>query len=484
MSASSSPPAKPRLSQRLDGVLLTILGVSLALRVILAIRGGAEYYPDEGRFNAAISAVESLRAGDTDNFFRLIFSTADHLGYKASMTLPAWCLLQWHWNLATMAVLSSGIFSTANIGWIYALARRTGAGRAEARWSALLMAASCSMFYWSRHLMPYDYALFLGLACLYVSLHPAPRWHHSLTAGVLGFCTFVTYNGSWSLVAFILTAHVLRTWPWWRRWRQFLLRSGCALAGLVLPFLGLVYWAAGRQFFLLDSYIGFSNSIFQGDFGDAHRFILEYLWAAEKGLLLVWLGCLAWFVAVGAWRPASGRGRAVLWLSGLLTLVAVFIGFCDVEHKFVVYGRLVRQIVPFACLLGGWVLAHWRVAEARQGRLQAALAAAIVVIGGWNLAQPLRQRWDFHREALQVRDRYLQQPENRDVALNRIVFLNEGYIWPEPLKYNLPPYQVLLSRPHIMQFRALLYEGYNREQREKILATDITMRVVVLDRSP
>jgi hypothetical protein len=38
----------------------------------------------------------------------------------------------------------------------------------------------------------------------------------------------------------------------------------------------------------------------------------------------------------------------------------------------------------------------------------------------------------------------------------------------------------LLSRPQALQFRALLYEGFNRQQRAKILSTDITMRLVVI----
>lgn len=483
MSTSSST-ERPDQPRRIDWVLAAILTVSLGLRVILALRGGEGYYPDEGRFNSAISAVESLRAGDLDNFLRLIFSTADHLGYKLAMTIPSWFLLKWHWGLPAMAILSSGLFSTINIGWVYAVARRAGGGREEARWGALLMAASCSMFYWSRHLMPYDFALFLGLACLFVSLHPAPRWYHSLLAGALGFGTFVTYNGCWSLVAFILTVHVLRAWPWWREWKQFLLRGTLAFAGLVLPFLGLVFWVTGLGYFLLDSYISFSGSIFQGDFGDARRFIPEYLWAAEKGMFVLWLACLGWFLCCGCRRADSGRGRALLWLGGLATLVGVLVVFCDLIHKFVVYGRLVRQVVPFVCLLGGWSLAHVPVRDSWRVAWRAGMATLIVALAAWNFRVPLSQRWDFHRVALETRDRYLRDPAHAGTAASRIVILNEGYIWPAPLKYDLPHYQTLYSRPHVLQFRALLYEGFNREQRAVIKSTDITMRVVLLDPTP
>jgi hypothetical protein len=125
-----------------------------------------------------------------------ILESADHMGFKLAMMLPAWGQLAWGWSYNTVAVLGSGLFSLANIVWVYALSRRLGAPRVEARWSAFLMAASVSMFYWSRHLMPYDMALFWGLGCMYVGLSRAPRWWHSLVAGTLGNTTFLAWRCS------------------------------------------------------------------------------------------------------------------------------------------------------------------------------------------------------------------------------------------------------------------------------------------------
>lgn len=481
--ATSSTTARPG-PWSFDWLLAGLLAVSLALRLTLALHGGQYYYPDEGRFNAAQEAVRGIHEGSFEEFIHPIEATADHLGYKVLMIPVALGAYSWHWSPAVLALLSSGIFSTANIAWVYALARRMGGSRSEARWTALFMAASCSMFYWSRHLMPYDAALCLGLATLFVSLHPAPRWFHSLAAGVLGFATFVTYDGYWSLVAFTLTVHVLRAWPWWRnRWRV-LLRMLLAAAGLVLPFLAVLFLALSRDIYLLDSYLGFSGTISQGDFGDGHTIVAAYLWSAENGLCVIWLAGVAGFLFSFRAFPAAERARIGLWLAGGVTIALGLVALCDVVHKFVVYGRLVRQVVPFFSLFAGGMVAWWLRRRPERPAWGIALAAAVVGIAVWNFRQPLAQCWDFHGLALRARDRYLQIPAHRGIAAERFMILNEEHIWSKPIQYDLPPHEILLSRPHVLQFRPLLYEGFNREQRKAILSTDITMRLVLLPPHP
>ncbi len=466
--------------RRIDRTLLCLLLLSFGLRVVLARQGGQGYFPDEGRITVSMNAIRALQEGKRRVFQQLIFSTADHLGYKVAMLGPVWAAAKWHWGLPVLAVLSSGLFSTGIVLWIYALARRVGAGLEEARWATFFAATSCSLFYWSRHLLPYDLALFFGLACLYVSLHPAPRWYHSLLAGVLGFCAFVTYNGYWSFVAFALMVHVIRAWPWTRNWGQFLLRTCGATVGLAGPFFGLLYWAASKEYYLLSSYLEFSKSINQGDITDGHRVIVDYLWAAEGGLLLIWLACMGAFFFV-RWQggvPTESRSRAWLWLSGTVALSLGLIIFSNFSENFVVYGRLVRQLVPFFCLLSGWTLGyvcrhmHWRPKWFR-----AAAAVIIVAIAAGNFWAPLRQRFDFRRRAEEMRNAYRAQHK---ISLDRFLIIYPDFIWPAPQPYDLPPHEELLSAPHPLHFRPLLYEGFTRKQREIILTTDIRSRLLLL----
>ncbi len=465
-----------------DWWLVTLLTLSLILRILLAKQGGQLYFPDESRINAPVDAATAIRQGNVDEAVRLIFSTADHLGFKLAMTVPAWAWVKWGWSLPVLAMLGSGIFSTASIACIYALARRAGAGVEEARWAAGLMAGSTSMFYWAPHLMPYDMALCLGLACLFVSIHPAPRWYHSLLAGALGFCTFATYNGYWLIVAFALTVHVLQAWPMGKEWKAFLLRGGFGLIGLVVPFLTLIYWAAWGGFDLLNSYLNFSRTISQGDYNEGHRIIVAYLWTAENGLLLLWIACLGWFL----WRSGRGggadRNRARLWLAGLATIGLTLVLGSNVFEKFVVYGRLVRQMVPFFCLLGGWAMADFCVQGGLRDMIgrRAALLILIMGLAGFNFGRVFQQDFNFSLRANRARTAYLAQPGHTAVPADKFMLLYAGFIWPLPPHYDLPPHEVLLSWPHPLQFKPFLYEGYNRQQRAAISSTDITARLILL----
>ncbi len=311
--------------------------------------------------------MTALRAGDFRGAFLSVFSTADHLGYKFFLVPAVYGHVVAGWGSWTIALLGSGIYSVINIAWVYALARRLGGARPEARWAALLAAASNSLFYWSRHLVPYDMALCFALACLYVSVHPTPTWRQSLLAGWLGFLTFVTYNGYWAFVAAALTLHVLRAWP---SWKSLVLRAVGGLVGLLGSFLLLLFVASVMQVDLWNGYVDFYGTIKQGEFSDGYLMVTDYLWLAERGSLLIWLVAAAGFFYAAWRRTGEGRARAWQWFAVLVTITLVLVLLSNVLEVFVVYGRLVRQLVPLLALLAAWGVAHWceDAARPRPGR--------------------------------------------------------------------------------------------------------------------
>jgi hypothetical protein len=464
-----------------DWILLGLLLVSLALRGELVRRGGTGFWSDENRYNMALDAARDLRAGQVADAVHLLLANPDHMGYKAAMTLPAWAQLARSWGNGWVVWLGSGLFSALNIGWVYALALRLGGTRGEARWSALFMAGSASMFYWSRHLMPYDMALFWGLACLFVALHPAARWWHSLLAGFFGFLSFVTYNGAWLPVAFALVVHVLRAWPSWKR---MLVRAGWGLIGLGGT-MGLLVWGAlWLELDLLTAYQAFAGTVTQGDFSDGHRVLLGYLWKTEHGLLLMWIGGMLFFLH-RAFRREPDLGRPKIWFAGIVTIGAALVIFSNLLGIFVVYGRLARQTVPFLALLGGWALAQLIPGSRGGPWLKPALALVIVILAAANFARPWTQVFPdrFSREGNLLIKSYLQKISGEaEVKHNaeRFKFLNVGFIWPMPEHYDLPPHEVLLQRLHPLQYEPYLYEGFNRDQRAAIHETDISMRLILI----
>jgi len=466
---------------RLDGWLLALLAVSLGLRVLL-VHGQKEiFFPDESRFRVADAAAVALLKGDVHAACDQVFAGADHLGFKLLMILPALGEHLWHWRYGMLPLLGAGVFAVANIAWIYALARRLGGGAEEARWAALFAAASCSLFYWSRHLVPYDMALCFGLACLWVSLHPAPRWYHSLLAGALGFLTFATYNGYWSFTAFALVAHVVRGLP---SRKGLLLRGVLGLAGLVLPLVALLGATAAADYQLWASFVSFAGSVNQGDFDDGYRVMAVYLWLSEGVLLVFWLGAVAWLVWLGLRGAGRDLARAWWWFAGLAALAVTLVVLSNGLGTFVVYGRLVRQLVPFFALLGGWAAARLCAASAQPRLVRVVLAAAVVGVAAFNFRLPLTQEFDFNGRAIAFRDAYRQRAVSAGapaVAVSRFRVLKPSYIWPMPEELHLPPHTVLLFGRHPLRFRPFLYEGYNREQRAAVEAADIRPRLVLLD---
>lgn len=462
--------------------LVGLLLIALGLRLILVFHGGEHFWADEGRYDAATEAWRKWAEGHFREGWLLIIGSADHLGFKLMMLGPAWLQTHWHDDFRIPGVTLS-LFSTANIHWVWRIARRAGAGEREAFWGALTMAGANSMFYWSRHAVPYDLSLFWALACLYVTLNPAGRILDSLLAGFLGFMAFVTYNGYWAIIACVLTGHVLLAVGAWRR---FFLRTFFGLLGLVTPYVLLILGAGALQIDLLDSYVNFAGTISQGDFNEGYVVFFDYLWRAEGFTVVIWALALAltpWYV-----RRTEGeaRRRGLLWAGTIVALAAILIMGSNVFGIFVVYGRLARQVAPFCALLVGWMAGQVFRENRGGGRLELLAMAGLVACGLWAEWTPLWQDFPvpFHRRAVGVVNAYRTEHLKSDpelVAPQKFRFLYNGFIWPMPDEAPLPPnYLVLLASPHPLSWRPYLYEGFNRAQRDKILATDVTMRVVLL----
>ena len=461
------------------GALVLILSISLALRVMLIQRGGQFFWSDETRYAAVTSAWNDWIMGQRHDALLQIAGTADHLGFKFLMLLPAWLQLKTGATTAQPACFLA-LFSVANIFWVWLLARRMGAEEQEALWAAAGMAAAASMFYWVRHLVPYDAALCFGLACTYVALNPRSRLLNSCLAGILGFAAFVTYNGYWLVVACALTAHVMVAFP---RWLEMGQRALFAFLGLVGPFVLMLIAAKCFDIDLLDSYADFAGSINQGNFNEGHVVFFDYLWQTERLSALWWGGAVLAFGWLSIRADVSARWRGGLWCAMIVAIAAALIIGSNVLEKFVVYGRLARQVVPFCALLGGWTAARLFRRLPPWTTKELLTLGGLLFAGAWSMSVPIRQDFPvpFHRKAIAVLQNYRRQHGPTATEPGRVRFMYNGFIWPVPSEPPLPPdCRILLAAPHPLAWRPYLYEGFNREQREQIDSTDITMRLVLL----
>jgi hypothetical protein len=193
----------------------------------------------------------------------------------------------------------------------------------------------------------------------------------------------VIYNGYWTIAAAAILVPVLTQSRSVRDglWRILMSAAGgCVIVGLIVLVDGL---HGGR---LVEDYRSFVDRVTQGSFGEGWRLPLEYLWHAEHGLLVAWLISLGWCLVTLRRASASPLVRA-----GLVGLVFVFVALAigsTLLHRFVVYGRLARQLVPFFCLISAYAFARWwqQPRSVHRG-MTMATAAALVVQTAVNFSQ-------------------------------------------------------------------------------------------------
>lgn len=451
--------------------LAAILAVSFALRMWLAAEGGQGFWQDESRYASAQSAAADLMHGRVADAAADLFAHADHVLFR-SVALPG-ALLS-YWAGGNHPLLVSAYFSLFSVGvifMIWAVARRSGASESEALWAALLGASANSLFFYSRFYLPYDMAMLELMVALWLAVGRGSRANSMLTGAVAG-CGFLTYNGYWLLAAVILSLHALRGNG---GLRGRLARGAWAALGLAAVVLLLVAIGASVSGGLAADYVKFASSVRQGDFHLGYRVVAEYLWHAERGLLLIWLGAIAYAL----WRGGSDRldGRLGWWVWGIALVLGGLVALSDVVPWMMVYGRLAREVVPFACLASARGLTLFLSSRRSKGAWSAALGLAVVLLAALNFAAPLGQVFpaDFFRLAT----REVARDAQVVYSFYRVMYAE--VLWGRQLNYELPAHKDVLRRENPMRFRPYQYEGYSEAQRAQLNSVDVAMRLVRFD---
>lgn len=434
--------------------------MSAVLRVWLAVRGGQQWWPDEARFNASLDAVRQVLLGHSGLALQALFGSADHVGFKVLGVVPALAVTAgaplW------LAAIFFGAFSVASIYVVWRIALLTSGEEQVAWWAAFFAATSVSLFYFGRHLLPYDAAMFFGLYAILVAMRD-PRGRSVFAAGVWAGVGFMTYNGYWLFCGAALLVAVIGV----GHDRAALIRRGVLGAlGLLVPIvagvlLGLV---AGNN--LLRSAVGFAHTVNLGDFDEGWSFVGKYFWATEGWLAVLWLLALA--AAVFTTRRRAYQAR---WLGALLFIYVGLGVMSTVAHEFVVYGRIARCLVPFIALACGAVMADL---AGRAPRASWAVAAVLAAAAAVRFAVPLAQ---WFPDEFATRARVLAA---RHAPVERLRVVN-AYSMYRPVFADPHAFAAtLFARPHPLQYRPFLYENLNRAQRRRFRTHDLTMRLVRL----
>lgn len=477
--------------------LAVLLLFSAAARLWLAADGGQFFFGDEGRYLHGMAIYQALRTGDWAGLgvqlMRPEHAAFNHLGALVAAVQHGlaqftpwadWSQAQNPYASVPLGAAVLSLFPVLNIWLAHRLARAAGAGEAEAGWVALLMAASNTLFYYSRHLLPYDCALSAALGGLLFALSDNPRAHWR--SGALAALCYHLYNGYWFLVPVIFLARMLLPPGGPARWRagaEWVAGGLLVTVVLMLPgfiFGGAHYWEVLR---------GFSGSVTQGLFSEGWSLAAEYLWHSEG-----WLG-VAGAVATGfalcsALRPGPDAVRLRRW--GLLLLLAWLLPVVAsvVLQKFVVYARTVRPLVPLLCLLGGFALHRLAVHRPRWRAVLAGLiVAAALPAFAPHFARIFPREFEFRilgelgmtKQWISFTgsiDKPLLIPVRRpDLAL-----VNALYLYPLRDHQGYPAGPVLLSFEHPLAYPPYQYEGHVPRERRLLREHPPLMQLVRLDR--
>ena len=470
----------PRVRRAL---LYSILVFSIAVRLVLVEAGGQAYWWDTAKFQGFSDAASEGRWHDA---LLTLQDRGDHFVFAFAWVMPDVIAYVLHeWNLTDKgdaedgtAQVFFGMVSVVSIWLLWRIMRQAGASDEASLTAAALLAASSTFFYYARHWLPYDFAMMLALLALVAGIRPSPRIAHSVACGFLAACAFMMYLGYWTVAGAVVLLHATYA-P--ASWRDVVRRLAAAGAGAIV-FMATIFWLFsainGRSLF--EYFTNHAARINQGSFSEGWSLPFAYFWHAEHGVLLLWL------VALGScvWRLRQ-RQISSLEKASLLAVVVIYgalVVTSVVLERFVVYGRLARQLVPFFCVITAYELVRLRrLPWMRSGGMMAA-AALLAVQVAVNFRAPLVQSFPIEFRETFGRLAKDLPPYEPNLPVPSVLWVNAERFYPTPPVVQLPPrYTVLAEARHPLQFLPYQYEGSDPGQREVLRAADLRMRLLAVD---
>lgn len=462
---------QPRFYQR--GIWALIV-LSLALRVVLAWRGGQYFNPDEDRYLTSKDAAQLIASGHILEGLAKPFLAGDHVGFKFIGVVPA-LIEKWTGDNSRIPALYFGAFSVLSLWLLGAIVRRLGGRESTALWAVLLGSASSTLFYYSRHILSYDAALAVALVGWYIGLKRPASLLRSALVGFICAWAFIIYFGYWSIGGIVMMLHVLWNFNGVVRLISTGVATGAGFgAGIIIPF---VFNRLGRGH-MVEGAKALSTTIVVGDFRGhivpwEFLTITEHLWFFLCAASFIWL-FFAWQRNNSANKPS--RAAILQLVIAVLVTWACFLITANFLHKFVVHGRLIRQLTPFFAIAGAFALDAIGKSQRRLSVAQLGVLGVLIVDTAIRFWTPLKQ--DFPREFLKHGELVRAARPEKDSADAYWRYVNvENYVF-EPELLRAKPLITALASPHPFEYLPQIYESHSIEDRKRRLAADHRMRLV------
>jgi hypothetical protein len=500
---------RPSAVARLFAVLIAVTAV---YRLTLLDRG-ATAFVDETLYFTSVAALQSLTAGDVHGAVKAVATARGRHG-ATLVQLPVAVLqaIPAHFGIPASNLQSLLIPAICNVlvtlATLYFFFHICVEVCGDA-WAALIGTAVYALLVntnlYVRHMLPYDWALCVGLGAVWLAVTRPRTARLPVWTGLLTGAMVTIYTGYYLFAAVLGVAFVLQAW-WSGGWRQAVRFAGlfAAAAATVIAAMEVIFRSGGLSF--VGGLLAQSRDIVFLSADDGWMFLPGYLLQVER---LSGVALLAGMVAF-LWRAALRARRLALRPIDFLILPAVagwaWQSLSSAQlHTIPLYGRLLHPWMPFLAL----ALAD-SMAAAERPRLRDVSRAVVVMAGvvSWVLSARAYHRLAYPPDVLYaLRIDTTRVPENHKLcelypgtsyaspgpldretrypytdAGNNDILVNFCQALPQVPRPIVPavinePTTLLYDGPHWMTFPAYAFEGLAPPDRAAMMENGYRVRV-------
>ena len=385
-------------------LFVVLLVVAAAYRLTLLERGALAFV-DETFYFTSVMAVQALAAGNLHDAVAALDIARGRQGATLlQLPLAALQAIPSHFGVPASnlrSLLIPAVFNVAatlaSLYLFFAICLATCDDEWTALTSTLVYALLVNTNLYVRHMVPYDWALCLGLCALWIAIRRRRTIGNVASTGGLVGMLVTTYSGYFLLAGVIGLTIVAIAWrsDGWRRAALVAVIFAAAAASIVAV-MELLFRAGGSSY--LANVRGVARDINFSSVDDGWMFLPEYLLRVEyvSGLvLLAGMGVYVWRAGV---RAVRRQVRLVDWL--VLPAIlgwAVQAAAAAEWHAIPLFGRLLHPWMPFMA----WALANALTALDR-GSVRTAARAAVVgaAVVSWGLSADVYYRLAYPSTAL------------------------------------------------------------------------------------
>lgn len=494
-------------------MFIAIIGFSLLLRVVTYNPFAAYWFPDEERYEDSVGAVwywnKHINEGvSTANYIGLEqVITYDHMLFKVIGVIPAvigWFMpYELEYAADDAGAMFFSLIAVANIALLFFIVCKLGDIK-TALLSAFVFSLSVTNYYYGKHLLPYDLGMFFGLLGILIGLHSYKKHWSVFLCGVCASCCILSYNGYWILAGLCLIAATFYTLFFEWSYVIFIYRSAIGLAGLILPVIAVIQFGHFFDRDFIAQYVRFSNTVTLGEFSEGWSLPFSYYWSAENGLFLLWMIACGYLGIRILKKEVSVLeiflAISVCYIYGALVISSVFL------EKFVVYGRLVRQLTPFLCAILAAGFYYFLYEKTNKKIYFSVFIALISVIGMRNINEVnnltfpaefiVNAHTDISAEHYVIVDyinmgyarntirvgehlapaKLIRQPPEIDQTY-RYHIVNSNFIFFVPREIDTSKCTLIRTAPNPINYKPFLFEGNTAEERLAIEQAQVQMQL-------